>query len=105
MDDDALSEAATPPASPRTSTADIVLDDEETVELGPKLTKATTTATTTSRETRSKSRGTTSGELTGNLDPVRSLQELADSVLQPARDDNSNVLREQASRQLRQRAQ
>eukprot|EP00961_Rhodomonas_salina_P286682 3874135-Rhodomonas_salina.2 len=93
MDDDALLEAAMPPASPRTSTADIVLDNEETVELGPKLTKSALTA----RETRSKSRGTTSGELTGNSDPVRSLQELAESALQQARDDNSNVSREEAS--------
>eukprot|EP00961_Rhodomonas_salina_P235092 3177572-Rhodomonas_salina.1 len=37
--------------------------------------------------------------------PVRSLQELADSALQPARDDNSNVSCEEASQQLCQRAQ
>eukprot|EP00961_Rhodomonas_salina_P007346 99404-Rhodomonas_salina.1 len=39
MDDDALSNAATQPASPRSSNLDIVRDDEKAVEPGPKSTK------------------------------------------------------------------
>eukprot|EP00961_Rhodomonas_salina_P257893 3485482-Rhodomonas_salina.1 len=87
MDDDVLSNAATPPASPRSSNLDIVHNDEKSVESGPKSTKPKGVA----GETRSMSRGNKTGELTDNTDPVLSLQELADSALKQARDDNSDM--------------
>eukprot|EP00961_Rhodomonas_salina_P200758 2708397-Rhodomonas_salina.1 len=101
MDDDALSNAATPPASPRSSKLDIVCDDEKAVEPGQRLTKPAQEA----RETRSMSRGNKTGELTENPDPVQSLQELANSALKLAREDDSETSRDTTSCQLRQRAQ
>eukprot|EP00961_Rhodomonas_salina_P008411 114423-Rhodomonas_salina.1 len=51
------------------------------------------------------SRGTKKGELTETSGQVQSLQELANSALKPARDDNGDTSRETTSRQLLQRAQ
>eukprot|EP00961_Rhodomonas_salina_P299785 3939207-Rhodomonas_salina.1 len=50
------------------------------------------------------SRGNKTGELTENADQVQSLQELANSALKQARDDNSDMSHETTSRQLLQRA-